>query len=168
MPRPTRPGMGDYGEGPRGNILPATGFQQPMGPAQFPASVSAPKTNGELLADIRKGIAALNQGMKPHIRAAAITGTTPQTLDWSHVGLMKRLMIQNLGASTAFIAFDIEGKSVDAFVSDLSWQIPANGAITIPRVLFRKIGCKCAGTGTATVQAIAFQEDAGDFAGTVG
>jgi hypothetical protein len=159
--------MADYDEGVYPRRQPATGFPTPPGPAQFPATSPEPKTSQELLGDVRKGIAALNQGMKPILRAAAVTAGG-QTLDWSQLGTMKRLMFQNTGASTVWIGFDIVGPNVDAFVSDLSFEVPANGAITIPRCLFQKIGVRCAGVSTSRVHAIAFQEDAGDFAGTLG
>lgn len=155
--------LGDYGNQIFDRRVPATGIERQQGPVQFPVT-SPPKP--ATLDDVRKELAAQNLSLRPNMRAAVVT-SAGITLDWSNVGVMERIMIRNKGPNSVWISFDIEGKAVIAAVSDLSWELQSQEALSIPRCLFQKIGCKCAGIQGGTVHAIAFQNSGRDYAGAV-
>ncbi len=168
-------GVGDFVEPFIESIRPATSMPHPPGPADFPVQVlpTTPTTEIDLLTAIlgvlRNILAELikqNIAANPVTRAQNID-STGETLNWTAVGIMDRLMIRNKGANSVWISFDINGPAVDAFTSDLSFELQANESINLTHCAFQKIGCKCAGGQTATVHAIAFQTVAGNQAGAI-
>lgn len=166
--KPKGMGMGDYKSWLADRLLPAEGFVQPYGVADFPVNITPdPATEKDLLSDIKDQLVAQKTSRQPLLRAIDVT-TAGQTLDWSALGRMARIMIRNKGTSSVWIAFDQEGPSVVAATSDLSWELQANEALSIEQIDFQKIGCKCAAAGpTGTVHAIAFPPNSGDFGGAV-
>lgn len=165
--KPKGMGMGDYKSWLADRLLPAEGFIEPYGVADFPVNITPdPATPQDLLGDIKDQLVAQKTSRQPLLRALSVT-SVGQTLDWSALGRMARIMIRNKGGSSAWIAFDQEGPSVVAATSDLSWELQAQEALSIELCDFQKIGCRCAAAGTATVHAIAFPPNSGDFGGAV-
>lgn len=133
----------------------------PLGPANFP--VTGPEATA---VDLLKALVAQSQAKIPQIRSSDITAAG-QTLDWSALGLMDRILIRNKGANSVWIAWDVNGEAVDAFTSDLSFELQAQEAISIPACQFYKIGCKCAAGQTGTVHAVAFLATTENLSGSI-
>ncbi len=169
-------GMGDYTEPFIEGIRPATSAPHPMGPADFPVQqgpLTPPTTTDgwlsracSLLQRILDELIRQNTASRPVIRAVAVTAVG-QTLDWTPVGVMDRLMIRNKGTNSLWYSYDKNGPAVNAFTSDESFELQANESVNLTHCIFQKIGVKCAGGQTATVHAQAFQSVAGNQAGTI-
>jgi len=157
-------GLNDYREALRRRIAASSGGIDlaSMGPSNFP--VDAPSV-AATLGDVLQELKLQNVARIPILRAAVVD-TTGVTLDWSQIGLMDRFLFRNKGPQSVWIAFDVGGPAVDAFVSDLSFEVQANESISIPLCQFYKIGCRCA-AGSGTVHAVAFQATAGDLQGSI-
>jgi cysteine synthase len=120
----------------------------------------------------------INQSVatQPYIRSALVTGAItgvpdqPQTLDWSMLGVMQRLMIRNKGPNSVWMSFDKSGGSVPPTVSNDSIEIQAQEAWIFERTLFQRVGLRCAASSgsanTATVHAVAWRGPAGRAGGT--
>ncbi len=169
-------GLRDYGTGFPKLVAPASGLvrppdspgsSNPPGPDNFPV-VPAEKMNAvDLLGEILKQVTYQNIARMPHIRSIAVDATG-ETLDWSMIGLMDSIVIQNLGPDTVFISFDIDGTATDNFApSDLSVPLLANASINLTLCQFYKIGCRCAAGKTGLVFGIAFQAVAGNLGGGI-
>lgn len=154
-------GINDYDAALASRTSPANRGSGPPGPANFP--VTGPPTSAT---DLLQQLVNQNAARQPHLRAADVT-SVGQTLDWSSLGLMDRILIRNKGGSSVWIAFDTEGQNVDAFTSDLSYELQAQESICIPGCQFYKIGCRCAALGTGTVHAVAFLAAAGELHGSI-
>ncbi len=172
---PMKPGMGDFAEPFIDGVRPATSMPMPAGPADFPVQIATavPTTVEDLLRAIldaiERGVQELikqNIAAEPVLRAQDITDVG-QTLNWSSVGIMDRLMLRNKGANSVWIAFDINGPAVDSFTSDLSFELQANESINLTHCAFQKIGAKCSSGQTATLHGVAFQTIAGNQAGAI-
>lgn len=159
-------GLADYRSLLSQRIQPAQGFEMPFGPANYPVQTNAQASPTDLLNKIADQLIAQKSARQPLLRSINVTNAG-QTLDWSTIGMMTRVMIRNKGASSAWIAFDQNGPSVDNFTSDNSWELQAQEALSIELCAFSKIGCRCTGAGTATIHAMAFPANSGDFGGAV-
>jgi len=159
-------GLRDYGNPILQRVLPATSMPMPPGPAAFPIQQAQDnKTTDDLLRDL---IAELKNQFTPSpgiIRAGLCQVGRPLTLDWSAMGVMNRVAIQNAGPNTCWLAFDVNGGGVDGFTSDQSWQLLSLGSLNLTLIKFYKIGIIVT-AGTALIHAIAFQSPAGKSGGT--
>lgn len=165
--KPRMNGLGDYPEPFPTNIRPATSMPQPPGPADFPiTNPTTDPTETDLLERILEELIKQNTATKPVIRAIDVD-SGGQTLDWSMVGIMDRLIIRNKGTSSLWFGFDKNGPAVPAFTSDECWELQAQESVNLTHCLFQKIGVICAAMGTATVHAIGFQSVAGNQAGSI-
>ncbi len=169
-------GMGDFAEPSISAIRPATSMPRPSGPANFPVQLGPQAlpndTNGLLkaiygvLQAIRQEIVYQNTASKPAMRSTAVTDVG-QTLTWQAVGIMDRLMIRNKGPDSCWYSYDTNGPNVNAFTSDLSFELQANESVNLTHCLFYKIGVRCAAGDTAVVHAQAFQSIAGNQAAAI-
>ena len=174
--RRNHPGVGDYNDPAHIEaIRPATSMPLSPGPANFPiqkGALSQPKTiegiakeGNSILSRILEELVRQNSSSNPVIRSK-LANTTGVTLDWSQFGLFDRIMMRNAGPNTVYFSFDLNGQNVDNFTSDLSFMLQANESANFSHCKFRKIGLKCA-AGTATVNAVAFQTQAGNMNGSI-
>lgn len=165
-------GMGDFFEPFTDAVRPATSAPHPMGPSDFPvalAPMSPPQTLMDwaakifgVLTQIKDQLVMQNTASRPVIRSRSVDGTG-QTLDWTPVGIMDRLMIRNLGPDPCWFSFDMNGPAVNAFTGDQSFELQMNESVNLTHCQFQKIGVKCQGGGdTATVHAIGFHSVAGN------
>ena len=163
--------LGDTFNPYRTDIQPNPSAPQPPGPANFPISksVSTPTTELDALKQlldvnrqILRELKAQNNSGKVMIRAADVDDTG-KTLDWSMVGLMDRFTARNMGPDSVWIGFDINGKSVDAFTSNMSYLLQAQESLSLPHCEFFKIGCLCQSGQTATIHVTAFKAVAGNL-----
>lgn len=160
-------GMGDYPEPFIEYVRPATSMPMPPGPSDFPIEQgSVTPTTNDLLQRILDELVKMNIAARPVIRAKA-ADSTGETLDWSVLGIMDRLVIRNEGPNSVWFSFDKNGPAVQATTSDLSWELQAQESVNLDHCLFQKIGLLCAGGGTATVHAIGFQTVAGNQAASI-
>lgn len=164
-------GVGDFDEPHITAIRPNDPKVVPPGPADFPAQVPPQPVNdlndiGDLLKRILQELINQSIAAAPVIRAKAVT-SAGQTLDWSSRGTMDRLMIRNKGTNSVWFAFDMNGPAVNAFTSDLSFELQANESVNLSLCSFQKIGVICASGQTGTVHAIAFQSVAGNQAASI-
>lgn len=180
---PMKGGMGDFVDPFLRSIQPNPGALDPKGPVNFP--ITDPTMNDEAIASlsgedlmrailrtlrqvrdetrgVRAELHAMNNPGVPVLRSADATDAG-KSLDFSAAGQMDRFLARNKGANSIWIAFDIAGEAVDAFTSDLSYELQAQESICIPRCLFRQIGCKCAGGETGTIHVVAFMATAGNL-----
>lgn len=160
--------MGDYQNPLAQRIPPATSMPMPPGPAKFPTETQLVKTPAQLLADILRELKNQMMPTKGIFRSATVTGARPQTLDWSAMGMMTRLVIRNAGPQSVWFNFDMDGLGVDNFnPSDQSWMLQAQESFNVTNELFMKIGLRCAvGANTAVVHARAWGTPAGKQEGS--
>ena len=159
-------GMGDYDEELPRRVQPSSGpmgKRQIVGPSNFPITAQQGKTIADWLSEILQELKKQNVARIPLMRAGAVTGSTPVTLDWSQIGLMDRFLFRNKGPDSVWIAFDMNGSAVNSFTSDLSFEVMPLESINIPLCQFYKIGCKCLSGQSATVHSVAFQAVAGNL-----
>ncbi len=171
-----RRGMGDFVEPTIEAIRPATSMPRPPGPADFPVQLGPQSLPNDaagllklvcgLLQSILQELKYQNIASKPTLRSQAVTDAG-QTLTWQAVGIMDRLMIRNKGTNSCWISFDTNGPNVNAFTSDLSFELQANESVNLTHCNFYKIGVRCAAAETATVHAVAFQSVAGNQAAAI-
>ncbi len=165
-------GVGDFVDPFLDSTRPATSMPQPPGPADFPV-VPAPADQTTLMQilDLLKRILAelikQNIASDPVTRARSVNVSDSGTLDWSQRGTMDRLMIRNKGPNSVWFAFDMNGPAVDAFTSDLSFELQPQESVNLSHCKFEKIGLKCGSAGGAVVHAIGFQSVAGDQAASI-
>lgn len=160
-------GMGDYPEEFIDEVRPATSAPQPPGPADFPiTNPNTDPTTNELLARILNELIRQNTATRAVIRASNVD-SVGQTLDWSMVGMMDRLIIRNKGTSSVWFSFDRNGPAVNSFTSNESWELQANESVNITLSLYQKVGLRCATGQTGTVHAMGWQSVAGNQAGAI-
>lgn len=152
-------GLRDYNNPILQRVLPATSMPMPPGPAAFPIDNQA--VSNPILEELIRQFTP-SPGI---IRAGVAQVGRPLTLDWSAMGEMNRVAIQNSGPNTVWLAFDINGSGVDNFTSDQSWQLLSLGSLNLTLIKFYKIGFNVA-AGSALIHAIAFQSPAGKAGGT--
>lgn len=162
---------GEYPAVPlRDRVVPPRGFVPPIGPSNFPVELPPEKeTPLSVLRELRQLVQNLmdqNAARAGIIRAADVTDAG-QTLDWSQFGDMARVMMRNKGPDSLWFSFNEDGQNVPPTTGDGSFEIQAQEAISIPNILFQKIGVRCATGDTATIHAIAFQKSFGDFGGSI-
>ena len=63
--------------------------------------------------------------------------------------------------------FFINGPAVNAFTSDLSFEVLPLESVNIPLCQFYKIGCRCLPGKSGTIHAIAFPAVAGNLGGSI-
>lgn len=154
--------LADYESRLRQRQIPATGLTA-GGPMDGPINTQREATLNDVLAELMKD----NFASTPNIRSAELNPVSPYaTLDWSAIGQMGRFVLRNKGPQSVWIAFDINGESVDAYTSDRSVEVQANESWNLDKTAFYKIGLKTAG-GSAVVHAIAYQVSAGRGRGAV-
>ncbi len=152
--------LGDFNEPFLTNIRPASSIPLPKGPSDFPVQTTQPETQQQTLDSILQELKYQNIASSPVIRSKDVD-STGQTLDWTPIGIMDRLMMRNKGPNSLWFSFDKNGPAVVASTSDESFELQANESINLTHCRFQKVGVKCSG-GTATVHAIGWQSVAGN------
>lgn len=182
-------GMNDFVDPFLRQINPSPGALDPKGPANFPitdpampaptdALINGMSTDDLLRTMVRLQRANLNTSRAilnelraqniagiPNLRSADVDDTNGATLDYSAVGYMSRFLLRNKGPNSCWIAFDVDGKAVEAFTGSLSYELQAQESICIPNCRFYKIGAICAsGSGeSAVIHCVAFLPTAGNL-----
>ena len=161
-------GFGDFDEPHIDAVRPVPNMPRPPGPANFPLSENAPVSSNDLLKQILAELVKQNTASRPVIRSKSLGVSDNGTLDWTTVGIMDRLVMRNAGPDNVWFAFDTNGPAVNGFTSDQSFLILPNESINLVNCQFRKIGLITGpGTTGATVNAIAFQAQAGNQSNSI-
>ena len=155
----------DYNTDLSRRIQQASAMKVPPGPANSPVSQPANTsptldTIVELLTRILRELLDQNTPLTPILRSSTVS-SSGATLDWSAFGTMAAVSIRNKGPDSVFVSFDMSGESVDANVTDNSFELQAQESLNLGKVKFQKIGVKCASGKTGSVNAIGFKSVTG-------
>lgn len=158
-------GFGDFDEPFIAGVQPAN-FPKPPGPSDFPVATTDTQTAAEVQAAILQELKYQNIASRPVGRSADVDGGG-QTLDWSPVGVMDRIVMRNKGPNSLWYSWDKNGPAVQAFTSNESTELQMNESMAFTHCIFQKIGVRCQGGQTATIHATAFQSVAGNQAASI-